>query len=72
MAVGGKRAIGRKKTDSATIPGGLKPESTPGVSPAARAAAARTDRGTQYSLQSTRNKKRGKNRPVPTIRNPFG
>jgi hypothetical protein len=58
MAVGDKkRAIGRKPA-SATVPGGLKPESTPGVSPTARAAAARTDRGTQYSLQSRRTKRR--------------
>jgi len=58
MAVGdSKRIIGRAKKP-ATTAGGLQPEKTPGISPVARASAARTDRGTSYSLQSTRNKRR--------------
>lgn len=72
MAVGDvKRAIGRKK-GPATVAGGLKPESTPGVSPVARAAASRTDRGSSYSLQSTRNKRRNtKNKLATSVRNPL-
>lgn len=72
MAVGDvKRAIGRKK-GPATIQGGLKPESTPGISPVARAAAARTDRGSSHSIQSTRNKRRNKKEKIATsIRNPL-